>query len=330
MRRREFITLLGGAATAWPLGARAQQPARPVIGLVSSSNSSASGAFMPLITAFRQGLNEGGGYVEGQNLTIEYRWAGGQYGRMPELLNDLIRRQVNLIVASGGLVAAKAATAATKTIPILFVAGFDPVEVGLVPSLSRPGGNATGVTVHTTELLQKRVELLHRVVPGAGTIALLLNPNSTVPTVEIKRLEEATRELNLKLLTLEASVDSDFEKAFASAVRQGVGALSISGDAFFTTRRNEIVALAASHKLPTAYPWREYVEAGGLMSYGPTLTWAYNQLGHYASRILKGERPSDLPVQQPKTFQLVLNLKTARALGLTIPRIVAASAEIVE
>jgi len=330
MRRREFIPLLGGTAAAWSLGASAQQPAVPLIGFVSSSNSSPGGVVAPLMAAFQQGLRDGGGYVEGWNVVIEYRGAGGQYNRLPELLSDLIHRQVTLIVASGGVVSAVYAKAATKTIPILFIAGFDPVKAGLVGSLAYPGGNATGVSVHTNELAQKRLELLYKLVPNSATIAFLVNPNSTEPNIEIARVEEATRELGLRLLVLEASRESDFEAAFASASRQQADALLVSGDAFFTPRRAQIVALAARYGLPTAYPWREYVDAGGMMSYGPPITWAYHQLGLYASRILKGARPSDLPVQLPTKFDLVINRKTVEALGLTVPRIVQVGAEFIQ
>jgi putative tryptophan/tyrosine transport system substrate-binding protein len=320
MRRREFITLLGGTAAAWPLRASAQQPEMPVIGFVSSSNASPSGAIAHLLIAFRQGLNEGG-HVEGRNVKIEYRWAGGQYDRLPGLLADLIRHQVSVIVASGGLPSALAAKAATDTVPILFIAPFDPVRVGLVTSLSHPGGNATGVSNETTELAQKRLELLRELVPKVTTIAMLVNPNARMTKIEIEHMERATRNLGLRLLVLEAGAQSDFEAAFATAVREGAGALSVSAEAFFTPRRAQIVAFAARHGLPTVYPFREYVEAGGLMSYGPTLTWAYQQIGFYASRILKGDKPSDLPVQMPTKFQLVINLKTLNALGLTLSRL---------
>jgi putative ABC transport system substrate-binding protein len=323
MRRREFITLLGGSAAVWPLCASAQQPARPVIGFVNSGNSSPD-IIAPLMSAFHQALNESG-YVEGRNIEIVYHWAGGQYDRLPAMLSDLIRRQVNVIVTTGGLVSALHAKAATNTIPILFVAGFDPIKVGLVTSLSHPGGNATGVSVNTTEMAQKRLEQLHKLLPKVATVATLVNPNSTggvVPAIEIAAVQDTARDLGLKLVVLEASVDSDFEKAFASAIREGVGALSVNADPFFPARRAQIVALAARYGLPTVYPWREYVEAGGLMSYGSSLTWAFQQLGLYASRILKGAKPSDLPVQRPTKFELILNLKTVKALGLTVPRLV--------
>jgi putative ABC transport system substrate-binding protein len=267
-------------------------------------------------------LNEGG-FFEGRNVVIEHRWAGGRYDQLPGLLAELLRRQVALIVASGGLVSAQYAKAATDTVPILFIAGFDPVAVGLVKSLSHPGGNATGVSVNTTELAQKRLELLHRLVPKLTVVAALVNPKSTsgiVPKIEIERIEQAASRLGLKVLALEASADAEIDNAFALAAREGVSALSINADPFFTPRRAQIVSLAARYGIPTIYPWREYVEAGGLVSYGPTLRWAYRQVGDYASRILRGARPADLPVQLPTTFEVVINRSTARALSLSLPR----------
>ena len=328
-KRREFITLLGGAAAAWPLGASAQQQATPVIGFVSSASASPSSA-ANLLNPLRQGLEEGG-YVEGRNVAIEYRWAGGQADRLPELLADLIRHRVTLIVASGGFVAAKAATAATQSIPILFIAGFDPVKMGLVASINRPGGNATGVSVYTIELLQKRLELLLRMVPKTDTVAVLVHPNPYGSELEIENMEEAARAHGLKLLVLKTSVEGDLEAAFASAVQQGAGALALSADPFFMPRHAKIVALAARYELPTVYPWRIYVEGGGLMSYGPTIAWAYHQIGLYASRILKGTKPNELPVQFPPKFELVINFKTVKALGLTVPpSLLVAADEVIE
>ena len=256
--------------------------------------------------------------MEGRNLAIEYRWAGGRSDRLPELVADLICREVSLIVASGGFVAAMAAKAATQTIPILFIAGFDPVKMGLVTSLSRPG-NATGVSVYTIELLPKRLELLLGVVPKADTVALLVNPNPYGSELEIEHIQDAARARDVRLVVLKANVESDLEAAFASAAQQGVGALTISADPFFMPRHAKIVALAARYELPTVYPWRVYVEGGGLMSYGPTIAWAYHQVGLYASRILKRAKPDDLPVQLPTKFELVINLKTAKTLHLVIP-----------
>ncbi len=324
MRRRELITLLGGTAAGWSLSACSQQPAMPVIGFISSSNASPGTEFARLLTAFRKGLNEVG-YVEGQNIAIEYRWAGGQYDRLSALAADLVRRQVSLIAATGGLPSALAAKAATETIPILFVIGIDPVQAGLVTNLSRPGGNATGVSVFTTELAEKRLELLHKLVPEAATIALLVNPNSYGSRKE--QMEDAARDLGLKLLFLEASVESDFTAAFAIAAKQRAGALWVTADPFFTTQHAKIIALAARDRLPAVYPWRQYVEAGGLMSYGPDLTWAYHQIGLYAGRILNGAVPSDLPVLLPTRLHLLINLKTAKALGVTVPRVVLAYAD---
>jgi len=311
--RREFIAALGGTA-AWPLAARAQPSTLPVIGVLSSASV---GGQLPI--AFRKGLNEGG-YFEGRNVTFEYRFAEGHYNRLPALAAELVSRQVSLIVASGGLVSAMAAKAATTTTPILFLAGFDPVRFGLVTSFNRPGGNATGVSVYTAELMRKRLELLRELMPNVGSVALLMNPNAGSADIETKDVEAAARAINLQLLVLNAIAESEFDGVFASAVNQRAGALLVAADPFFTTRRAQIVALAARYALPAAYPWREYAEAGGLMSYGPDLTWAYHQVGLYASRILEGAKPSDLPVQLPTRFKLVINHTTAKALGLTISR----------
>jgi putative ABC transport system substrate-binding protein len=316
MRRRDFITLLGGTAAAWPLDVGAQQPVPPVIGFLSAASASPGGA-ANLLKPLRRGLEEGD-YVEGRNLVIEYRWAGGRSDRLPELVADLINRRVALIVA-GGFEATMAVKAATRTIPLLFIAGFDPVAMGLVTSMSHPGGNATGVSVYTIELLQKRVELLLRVVPKAETIALLVHPNPYGSELETREIEAVTRARGLRLLVLETNVDSDLEAAFASAAQQRAGALTISADPFFMPRHAKIVALAARYELPTVYPWRIYVERGGLMSYGPSIAWAYHQIGLYASRILEGAKPSELPVQLPTKFELVVNAKTVKALGLTLP-----------
>jgi ABC-type uncharacterized transport system substrate-binding protein len=322
MRRRDFITLLGGTAAAWPLGAGAQQPSSRVIGFLSSASAS-RGSAANLLDPFLQGLYEGG-YVEGRNFTIEYRGAGGRSDRLPGLVADLISRRVAVIVA-GGFEATMAARAATRTIPILFIAGFDPVKMGLVTSLSHPGGNATGVSVYTIELLQKRVELLLRVVPKTDTIALLVNPNPYGSDIEIENMQEVTRARGLRLLVLKTNVDSELEAAFVSAVQQKAGALTISADPFFMPRHAQLVELAARHELPTVYPWRVYVERGGLMSYGPSLAWAYHHIGLYASRILNGTKASDLPVQLPTKFELVVNYKTVKALGVKLPPTVLAS-----
>jgi putative tryptophan/tyrosine transport system substrate-binding protein len=315
MRRREFITLLGGAAAAWPLDARAQQPRMPVIGFLSSGSPRALPTF---VAAFRQGISEQG-YVEGRNVWIEYRWAEGHYDELDVLANNLVQRRVTLIAATGGLVSAKAAMKATATIPILFVVGSDPVQLGLLASLSRPGGNATGASVFTTELAPKRLELLHALGSGIRTTAILVNPGSVTADIETSDALAAAQKLAHQLLVLKASTESEIDAAFELATQQQVSALLVSADPFFTGRRNQLVALAARHAMPVMYPWREYVEAGGLMSYGPELSWAYHLIGQYAGRILRGAKPSDLPVQLPTRFNFVINLKTAKALGLDMP-----------
>ena len=312
MKRREFITLLGGAA-AWPVAARAQQ-AMPVIGFL---NSTSPGPAAPLAVAFRQALAKQG-YLEGHNVAIEYRWAEGHYDRLPGMAADLVNRNVAVIAATGGVVTAKAAIGATSSIPIVFIAGIDPVHEGLVTSIARPGGNATGVSVYSAELGNKRLELLREIVP-TNRIAFLVNPGSVSTNIEVTDLQENARSPDLQLMVLEARADSDLDHAFEEAVRREVGALLVSADSFFTSRRDQIVALAARHKLPASYPWPQYAEAGGLLSYGTSLIWAYDQIGLYASRILKGAKPSDLPVELPTKFELVINLKTGRALGLDIP-----------
>jgi putative ABC transport system substrate-binding protein len=313
VKRREFIAGLGAAA--WPLVVRAQQPVLPVLGFL---NSGSPGPFAPLLAAFHQGLKDGG-YVGGQNVAIEYRWAEGHYDRLSTLAADLVRRQVAVLAATGGTVSVRAAKAATTTIPILFVAA-NPVGDGLVASLSRPGGNATGVSVFSAELAPKRLQLLRELVPKAGKIATLTNPAS------MEEAEAMTR-AGLQVLTITAEAESDFEPAFIQAAQRGVEALLVTADPFFNTQRDQIVALAARHSLPAAYPWREYVEAGGLMSYGTSLAGTYRQVGQYVSRVLKGDKPADLPVQNPTKFELVINMKTAKTLGLTIPETLLATAD---
>jgi len=282
---------------------------------------------------FHQGLSEGD-FVEGRNLEIVYHWAGGRYDQLPEMMADLVKRPVKVIVASGGLATVLQAKEATKTIPILFISGLNPVQLGLASSLSSPGGNTTGVNMRGAEMGEKRLEWLLRLLPTVGTVAAVVNHKSTsgmISKIELDGMVEAGRGLGIKLIGLEASTESDLEKVFAAAVQAGAGALSINGDPLFTPRRAQIIALAARHRLPTIYPWREYVEDGGLMSYGPSLSWAYRQLRNYASRILKGALPSELPVQEPMKFDFLVNLKTAKTLGLTIPKIVLAGAtEIIE
>jgi putative ABC transport system substrate-binding protein len=303
---------LGGAA-AWPLAARAQQPV-PVIGFL---NSGSQDRYRLLLDAFRQGLKDGG-YVEGRNVAIESRWAEGHSARLPELAADLVRRRVSLIASTGGSASAHAAKAATTTIPILFIGGPDPVADGLVSSLSRPGGNLTGVAVNTSALMPKRVQLLLELIPSAAKIALLQNRDSVGADAGQKDVEAAIRALGRQMIPLRISSLSDLETAFVSAVRQHAEALLVGSSAIFTDRRVEIVGLAARHALPAAYAWREFVEAGGLASYGPNMEWAYRQIGQYASRILKGAKPADLPVMLPNKYEFVINLKTAKEQGLTI------------
>jgi putative ABC transport system substrate-binding protein len=287
----------------------------PVIGFL---NSGSLDRYRPLLDAFLQGLNDGG-YVEGRNVVIETRWAEGRYARLPELAADLVRRRVSLIAATGGSTSARVAKAATSMIPILFIGGPDPVGDGLVSSLSRPGGNLTGVGVNTSELMPKRVQLLLELIPGAAKIALLQNQEFVGANAAQREVDAATRAFGRQMILLKVGSPSDLEAAFETAVQQQADALLVTSNSLFTDRRIEIVELAARHALPAAYAWREFVEAGGLMSYGPNVAWAYRQIGQYASRILKGATPADLPVMLPTNYEFVINLKTAKALGLAIP-----------
>ena len=324
--RREFIAGLGGTA-AWPMATRAQQPAMPVIGFL---NSGSLDRFRVLLAAFRQGLNDGG-YIEGQNVAIESRWADGQSARLPELAADLVRRRVSLIAATGGSASAHAAKVATATIPVVFIGGPDPVADGLVSSLNRPGGNLTGVGVNTSELMPKRLQLLLELIPSAAKIALLQYRAGVGADAVERDVEAAASALGRQMILLKASCPSDLEAAFASAVGQQADALLVSSNSFFTDRRVEIVALAARHALPAAYAWREFVEAGGLTSYGPNIAWAYRQIGQYASRILKGEKPADLPVILPTKFEFAINLKTTKTLGIEVPpSLLAIADEVIE
>jgi putative ABC transport system substrate-binding protein len=311
MRRREFITLLGGAA-AWPLTARAQQPTLPVIGFLHSGSAS------PAHAAFHGSLNETG-YVDGRSVRIDYRYAGGDYDRLPALAADLVRRQVAVLAASGGVHTALAAKAATATIPIVFANGSDPVKFGLVASLNRPGGNVTGVSFFTAQLEGKRLGLLRELVPQATAIAALVNPANANADNQSKELKEAARTLGLQLHVLNAGSEREIETAFATLAQIRAGALAVASDPFLFARRQQLIVLAARHAVPAIYEWREFAEAGGLVSYGTSLTEAYRQAGSYAGRILKGEKPSDLPVVQTTKFEFVLNLTVAKVLGLDVP-----------
>jgi putative tryptophan/tyrosine transport system substrate-binding protein len=307
--------MLSGAAAGWPLAARAQQQAMPVVGFLSTA---LAGPSAHLVAGFRRGLQEAG-FVEGRNAAVEYRWAEGQYERLPALAADLVRRQVAVIVTVGGEPSAAAAKAATAAIPIVFNTGSDPVKLGFVASLARPGGNATGVNVFTTELVEKRLSLLRDLVPAATSVAVLLNPNFTPGVVNAQESEAAARTIGKTVTIFNASSDAEIETAFAKIVQARSGALLVGADPFFNSRRGLIVALASHHAIPAIYEWREFAEAGGLISYGTSLVEGYRQQGIYAGRILKGEKPSNLPVVQLSKFELVINLNAARGLGLVIP-----------
>jgi putative tryptophan/tyrosine transport system substrate-binding protein len=313
MRRRAFITLLGGAA-AWPLVARAQQAPMPVVGFL---NGASPEGYAPYVAAFRQGLKEAG-YVEGQNVTIEYRWAEGQYDRLPALAADLVRRNVTVIAATT-TPAAQAAKALTSTVPIVFTTGDDPIKLGLVATFNRPGGNATGVSHLIGELGSKRLGLLRELLPGITVIATLLNPNFPGAERQLRDAEAAAGALGLQLIILRASTEREIDAAFATMAQQGVSALVAGGDPSFVARREQIVALAARHAIPTIYPVRDFAVAGGLMSYGTDFADAYRQAGVYTGRIVRGEKPADLPVQRSTKFEFVINLQTARALGIEVP-----------
>ena len=326
MKRREFITLIG-SALAWPVATNAQQSERmPVIGFLRNTSSDASAH---LLAAFRQGLNESG-YAEGRNVAIEYRWAKGHYDQLSAMAAELVRLGTAVIFA-GGSGEALAAKAATTRIPIVFTGGSDPVAVGLVGSLNRPGGNLTGVIMISHVLGAKRLELVRQLRPDAAVVAMLVNPNNPSTETEVKNTQEAASAMGLKILVMTASNEPDLESALVTAVQKSAGALVVAGDAFFTSHRDRIVVLAAKHKLPTIYPLREYAVDGGLVSYGTSFADAFRQSGTYVGRILKGEKPSDLPVMLPTRFELVINLKTAKVLDLDVPaHLLALADEVIE
>jgi putative ABC transport system substrate-binding protein len=313
MRRREFIALLGGAVT-WPLAARAQQPAVPVVGYLSARSPDDTAH---LVAAFRRGLGAGG-FVEGQNVTIEYRWALGQYDRLPAMAAELVRRPVAVFATTGGEPAAIAARGATSTIPIVFLIGGDPVKLGLAASYNRPGGNATGMNILTATMEPKRLGLLRELVPQATTIGVLLNPSFQPAANQLRDLQEAARAIGVQIHVLNAATDRELDAAFETISQQRIPALAVTADPFFDTRRDKLVALAARHAVPTIYHFREFVAAGGLMSYGVDSLETYRQVGVYTGQILKGAKPADLPVLQPSKFEFVINLKAAKALGVKI------------
>ena len=313
MRRRKFIALIGGAG-AWPLAARGQQSAVPVVGFMSSRSPEDSAH---LVAAFRRGLAEGG-FVEGQNVATEFRWANGDYDRLPAMAADLVNQQVAVIVAAGGEPAALAAKAATKTIPIVVGLGADPEKLGLVASLNRPGGNVTGVTLMTALMEPKRLGLLRDLVPGAALIGVILNPAFPAAARQLQEIEETARAIDQKIVVAKASTDEELEAAFSLLVREQVNALLVAASPYFDTRRERIIDFAAEQRLPAIYQFREYAVSGGLLSYGVSISDGYRQYGDYAAKILKGAKPADLPFLQPTKFELIINMKTAKALGMKI------------
>jgi putative tryptophan/tyrosine transport system substrate-binding protein len=323
MRRREFIRFLGGAAAAWPLTVRGQKQTMPVVGFL---NAASPGPLRQQVAAFREGLKDSN-YVEGQNVAVEYRWAEGQYDRLPALVADLVRQQVSVIVSGGGAPAVLAAKAATTTIPIVFSVGADPLGLGLVASLNRPGGNITGVYQFTSGLEAKRLGLLHEMVPKATSVAVLINSNFADAENQLRDVQEAAARLGVQLVVVRANAESDFDAAFSTFVRQRAGALLVCSSPFFNGRREQLVVLAARHAVPAIFEWRDFAAAGGLMSYGTSLADAYRQVGIYAGQILRGAKPADLPVVQSTKFELAINLSTAKALGIEVPPTLLARAD---
>ena len=327
MHRRDFITLLGGAVAAWPLVVRAQQPAIPIIGFLSSRSA---GDSIGELAAFRQGLAESG-YDDGRNVKIEFRWAEGHFDKLPALANELVRRPVTVVAAVGGYQAANAARAATASIPIVFAIGEDPVKLGLVSNINRPGGNLTGATFATALLGAKRLGLLRELVPDAEAIGLLVNENSDQGKEQVHDVQEAAQKLGQRLVVLSGGSDEGIDAAFASLAQQHVRALIVGADPFFDPRRNRVIGLVAQHAIPAIYQFRGYAVSGGLMSYGASITAHYRQVGNYVGRVLNGDKPTDLPVVFPSKFELVINLRTAKALGLTIPSgVMAITDEVIE
>ena len=322
MKRRDFITLLGGAAAAWPHAVRAQQPAMPVVGFVHYASAT---TLVHLAESVRRGLKEGG-YVEGQNVAIEYRWAEGHYDRLPALASDLVRRQVTVITA-GGAVAAQAAKEATATIPVVFTSGADPVVSGLVESLSRPGGNLTGVSLLAAEMATKRLELIRDLMPKARTVAMMINPTFPGAESEMAQVEAAGRTIRMQIHGARATIPSDIDAALAAFNQLRVDAFIVGADGYFITRRDQLATLAARYAIPGIYPFPDFPQAGGLLSYGVSLADAYRQAGVLTGRVLKGAKPAELPVMQPTKFEFVLNLRTARALSLEVPPALLARAD---